>query len=443
VERGLSCRITIAVVSVAAACLALAFAPRQAFALTDEGYKALHNFTKVLHYVEDNYVTEVDEEKLIRGAIRGMLSTLDPHSVYMSPEVNRELKVDTSGRFDGVGIEVAVREGALVIVAPIKESPAEKLGIQSGDRILKINGASTKDMNLADAVTKMRGRRGSKVTLTLERAGLKHPFEVTIVRQIINVPSVRFEALGDGLVYASISGFQSGTVRALEKGLAEEAQKGPIKGLILDVRKNPGGLFESAVDMADLFLDKGIIVTTESRGKEIDRREAHAEGNEPDYPIVVLVDGGSASASEILAGALQDNRRAEVMGTRSFGKGSVQAVIDLDDGSGLKLTIAYYHTPSGRLIQDRGIEPDIVVPAKLAKQQAAAEIKVEQQSEAEAKAEAKAEEKTETEARAEEKRAPKVDYQKQQAIEELRRLVAGGAMVVPEAPRPAKAKKGK
>ncbi len=410
--------------------------PALSQALTDQGFRELHTFTKVLHYIEENYVTPVDEEKLIQGAIRGMLDTLDPHSVYMSPEVNRELKVDTSGRFDGVGIEVAVRDGTLIVVSPIKGSPADRLGIQAGDRIVKINGTSTKDLNLGEAVTKMRGRRGSKVTLTIDRAGLKHPFEVSIVRQIISVPSVHVEALGDGLYYMSISSFQQGTTRALEKALAEAAQKAPVRGLILDLRKNPGGLLEQAVSISDLFLDRGVIVTTENRGKEIDRREARSDGTEPGYPMVVLVDGGSASASEILAGALQDQKRATVMGTRSFGKGSVQTVIDLDDGSGLKLTIAYYHTPSGRLIQDHGIDPDIVVPAQPPKAGEKAGPRGRRTAAAEAKAEETAqvpEDRAEApEADAGEKGAgkgvqpkpdaPRADFQKERAIEQLRKM---------------------
>lgn len=407
--------------------------PSSSQALTDQGFRELHTFTKVLHYIEENYVTAVDEEKLIQGAIRGMLDTLDPHSVYMSPEVNRELKVDTSGRFDGVGIEVAVRDGTLIVVSPIKGSPADKLGIQAGDRIVKINGVSTKDLNLGEAVTKMRGRRGSKVALTIDRAGLKHPFEVSITRQIISVPSVHVEALGDGLFYMSISSFQQGTTRALEKALADAAQKSPVRGLILDLRKNPGGLLEQAVSISDLFLDKGVIVTTENRGKEIDRREARGDGTEPNYPMVVLVDGGSASASEILAGALQDQKRATVMGTRSFGKGSVQTVIDLDDGSGLKLTIAYYHTPSGRLIQDHGIDPDIVVPAQPSKASEKVAPKGRKPSAAEAKAEADEAKADEAKAEASEEKpeekgaepkpeAPKVDYQKERAIEQLRKM---------------------
>lgn len=397
------------------AAIAVCLFATPANALSDKGFRTLHTFTKVLHYIEDNYVTEVDEEKLIRGAMRGMMDTLDPHSVYMSPELNRELKVDTSGRFDGVGIEVAVRDGFLVVVAAIKGSPADHAGIQAGDRIVKINGTLTKQMNLGEAVMKMRGRRGSRVTLLLERQGVKHPFEISIVRQIINVPSVHAEMLEDGIGYASISSFQQGTSRSLEKALAELSAKAPLKGFILDLRKNPGGLLEQAVSVSDLFLDNGIIVTTENRGREIDRREAHAEGTQLAYPMVVLVDGGSASASEIVAGALQDNKRATIIGTKSFGKGSVQTVIDLDDGSGLKLTIAYYHTPSGRLIQDHGIDPDIVVSAKPPQPEAA---KGKEKEKTEPAAEAKAEEKSEAKVKAEEK--PTIDYQKQKAIEYLK-----------------------
>jgi len=391
------------------ALLATALLCRDAHALSDKGYKALHNFSKVLHYIEENYVSEVDEEALLQGAVQGMVSTLDPHSVYMSPEINRELKVDTSGRFDGVGIEVGVRKGRLVVVAPIRDSPAARAGIRAGDRIVKINGTATKDINLSEAVMKMRGRRGSRVTLTLAREGEKRPFNVTITRQIINVPSVGYELLGDGIAYASISSFQSGTARSLAKALKGMSKAEPIRGLVLDLRHNPGGLLEQAVEVSDLFLDEGLIVTTDNRGKEVDRREAFPEGTQPDYPIAVLIDGGSASAAEIVAGALKDSGRATVIGTTSFGKGSVQTVIDLDDGAGLKITIAYYRTPSGRLIHEQGVVPDMVVEAEPPKAR---------EAEAEAEIEAEAgEEETEGAPEAVE---PKVDLQLERAIEFLK-----------------------
>lgn len=337
--------------------------PLSSNALTEKGYKELHIFTKVLGYVEDSYVDEINEEKVIIGAIRGMLMTLDPHSAYMSPAVFKELKVDTAGRFDGVGIEVAVRDGYLTVVAPIKGSPADKAGIEPGDRIVKINGDPTEGMDLTQAVTKMRGKRGSHVVLTIYRKSVKQPFDVSLSRQKINVPSVKWQVLDGKYGYVSISSFQADTAKSLRKALEDLKDKGALSGVIMDLRKNPGGLLDQAVDVSNLFLDKGVIVTTESRGQEIDRREATPEGEKFTMPVIILVDHGSASASEIVAGALQDNKRAMVMGLQSFGKGSVQTVIELDDGSGLKLTVARYFTPSGRSIQDSGITPDVVIPA--------------------------------------------------------------------------------
>ncbi len=341
--------------------------PASSHALTEKGYKSLHIFTKVLGYVEDSYVDEVDEQKLIAGAIRGMLMTLDPHSAYMPPAVFKELKVDTSGRFDGVGIEVAIRDGILTVVAPIKGSPADKAGVEPGDKIFKINGESTENMDLTQAVTKMRGKRGSRVVITIVRKNFKQPFEISLMRQAINVPSVKWEVLDKHYGYVSVSSFQSDTSKSLKKAIKELGDKGALHGMVLDLRKNPGGLLDQAVEVSNLFLDKGVIVTTESRGQEIDRREATAEGDKVTCPVIILVDHGSASASEIVAGALQDNKRAMILGLQSFGKGSVQTVVELDDGSGLKLTVARYFTPSGRSIQAQGITPDIVVPAEAPK----------------------------------------------------------------------------
>lgn len=394
-------------------------APSSALAVSEKGFKSLHTFTKILYYLEEHYVNEVDEEKLVRGAIRGMLATLDPHTVYLSPEVYRELKVDTSGRFDGIGIEVTLRDGFLTVVSPIKGSPAEEAGIQAGDRIVRIGGRPTKDLNLSEAVRLLRGRRGSHVALTVAREGAKHSVDISVTRKIIKVPSVTARLLDGGRYgYAAISSFQQGTGRVLEKTLKELNSSGALAGLILDLRKNPGGLLEQAVEVSDLFLRSGVIVTTQSRGREIDRREAHDGGGEPSYPVVVMVDKGSASAAEIVAGALQDNRRATVVGTPSFGKGSVQTVIDLDDGSGLKITIAHYLTPSGRIIQDHGIEPDVVVPAKPPKEASA---------EAPAPAPEAAEGEPPLGADREGSRAaavgdPKGDYQLEQALEVLSNL---------------------
>ncbi|MFH1875202.1 MAG: S41 family peptidase [Pseudomonadota bacterium] len=346
--------------------LTIFLAPLTSWAVTEKGFKNLHIFTKVLSYLEDNYVDEIDEEKVIRGAIAGMLGTLDPHTVYMSPEVFKELKVDTKGRFDGIGLEVAIRDGVLTVIAPISGTPADRAGIQPGDKIIRINGQSTEHTDLAEAITKMRGKRGTKVKLTIIREGSKKPHYFTIMRQAINVPSVRAERI-DGYVYVHISSFQEGTAKELKKALKKLQKENSLHGLILDLRKNPGGLLDEAVAVSNLFLKKGIIVTTESRGQEVDRVQASEEGDKFEVPMIVLVDEGSASASEIVAGALQDNKQAMIFGSKTFGKGSVQTVVELDDGSGLKLTVARYFTPKGRSIQAHGIEPDVKVPAKAPK----------------------------------------------------------------------------
>ncbi|PIR25815.1 MAG: peptidase S41 [Deltaproteobacteria bacterium CG_4_10_14_0_2_um_filter_43_8] len=341
----------------------LPFSP-QANALSEKGYKELHVLTNVLHYAEKNYVRKVDEEELIRGAIRGMLETLDPHSQYMSAEIYKELKVDTRGHFEGVGIEIAVRDGVLTVVAPIKGSPADKKGILPGDQIVRINGKTTRNMTLIEAVKIMRGDRGSKVKLSIRRNEEQNLHEFLLTRQLIKVPNINTDLLEDHYVYASISSFQRSTAKALRKQLERLLKNHDVKGMILDVRGNPGGLLDEGIKVADLFLDQGVIVTTESRGAEVDRFEATSEVTLPNLPLIVLVDGGSASASEIVAGALKDNKRAVVLGVQTFGKGSVQNVLELDDGGALKLTIAQYFTPSGTSIQASGITPDIVISAK-------------------------------------------------------------------------------
>ncbi|MFH1652452.1 MAG: S41 family peptidase [Pseudomonadota bacterium] len=335
---------------------------QSAFSLTDKGFEKLYLFTKSLKYLEDHYVEEVDEEALVEGAISGMLDTLDPHSSYLSPEVYKELKAGTGGKFDGIGVEVAVRNKQLTVIAPLKGSPAEKAGLKTGDIILRIDNENTRNMSLQESARMMRGKRGTNLKLTIAREGVKKPFDVNVTRQKIVVESVTWERIDDyGII--TVASFQDGTSQDVRKALKSLQKDKPIKGLILDLRRNPGGLLQESVKVSGIFLNSGVIVTSSARGKEIDKRVATPENTEPDYPMIILIDGGSASASEIVAGALQDNKRAVILGERSFGKGSLQTVFDLDDGSALKITVAKYYTPSGRSIQALGIEPDIDVPA--------------------------------------------------------------------------------
>ncbi len=333
-------------------------------AIPDETYKELRIFADVLDKIQKNYVEEVDTQKLIYGAIDGMLKTLDAHSTFLKPEYYKELQVETKGSFGGLGIEITIRQGILTIVSPIEDTPAFKAGLKAGDRIIKIDGESTKDMSLFEAVKKMRGKKGTKITLTIFREGVEEPFDVAIVRDVIKIRSVKAKRLDEDYGYVRITQFQENTSRELKKLLLkiETEKEGGLKGLILDLRNNPGGLLDQAVRVADEFLDSGKIVYTDGRMKS-QKMEfyAHALKRRHPYPMIVLVNGGSASASEIVAGALQDHHRAVLLGTRTFGKGSVQTIIPMPDGSGLKLTTAEYYTPSGRSIQAKGIKPDIVV----------------------------------------------------------------------------------
>lgn len=330
-------------------------------ALPEKIYRALDLFSKVLFIVEKDYVEPVDGQNLVYGAIKGMLGTLDPYTVFLTPDIYKELKVDTMGRFGGVGIEITLYKGVLTVVSPIEDTPAEKAGVKSGDRIVKINGVSTKGMNLADAVRRMRGGKHSKLTLTLWREGSNKTFDVTLKREEIKIKSVRSEALPQGIGYVRLISFQENTSEELAKALQNLKAAGEMKGLIFDMRNNPGGLLEQAIDVSNLFLKQGTIVSTRGRKGPIELRTANGEAPYPEVPIVVLLNKGSASASEIVAGALQDNKRAKVMGTNSFGKGSVQTVIDLGEDTGIKLTIARYFTPSGKSIDGTGITPDFEV----------------------------------------------------------------------------------
>ena len=334
--------------------------------LSEELLKNLDQFSKVLFFIKKSYIEDAKSKELVYGAIRGMLGSLDPHSVFMTPKVYKELKADTAGKFGGVGIEITIRENHLLVISPIEGTPAFRAGIEPGDRIVKIDKTPTKNMNLSDAVKLMRGKRGTKVRLTIVREDVAKPFVVVIKRDIIRIKSVKSELLDDYYGYVRIVSFQEKTGKALKKALValQKQSKNSLKGLILDLRSNPGGLLEEAVSVSDAFLKEGLIVKTESRSEKTDERAAKDDGDEPAYPVIVLVNVGSASASEIVAGALQDHERAVVLGTQSFGKGSVQTVFDLGDGSALKLTVAKYYTPKGRSIQAEGIEPDIVVSAK-------------------------------------------------------------------------------
>ncbi|MFQ5894392.1 MAG: S41 family peptidase [Nitrospinota bacterium] len=330
----------------------------------DEGYERLKTFAEVLSLVQENYVEAVDQQKLIRGAIKGMLGTLDPHTSYLPPEVYREMQVQTEGKFGGLGIEITIRDDLITVVAPIEGTPADRAGIKAGDKIIKVDGASTKKMNLQEAVRRMRGPRGSKVTITILRKGVPKPFDVVIVRDIIRVRSVRSRMLESQVGYVRIRNFHKSTGRELEESLRRLSQK-PLRGLVLDLRNNPGGLLQQAIEVADKFLPGGqLVVYTKGRLPNQNHRfVSRGRGSFLGFPMVVLVNAGSASASEIVAGALQDLARALILGEPTFGKGSVQTIVPLSDGSGLRLTTARYYTPKGRLIQEKGIQPDILVAA--------------------------------------------------------------------------------
>jgi carboxyl-terminal processing protease len=331
---------------------------------TGEVYKKLRIFADVLDIVQKNYVEPVNTNDLIYGAIDGMLNKLDPHSSFMPPDAYKELQIETKGRFEGIGIEITMKDDILTVVSPIEGTPADKAGIKAGDRIIKIDDQSTKSMSLLDAVKKMRGPKGTPVIISIVREGLTKPKDFTIVRDVIPIVSVKSKLLEDGYGYVRVTNFRDKTHRDLVaalKGL--ESGKVPLSGLVLDLRNNPGGLLDQAVDVADEFLSQGLIVYTDGRIKSQNMKFEASAKPEPRhrYPIVVLVNEGSASAAEIVAGALQDHKRALVLGVQTFGKGSVQTVIPLEDGSGLRLTTARYYTPNGRCIQATGIVPDVIV----------------------------------------------------------------------------------
>jgi len=327
---------------------------------TEEVYKNIEIFTEVLRQIERNYVEPQGPQELIYGAIKGMVRSLDPHSSFMTKEEHGELMMETKGSFTGIGIEITIKDNILTVVSPIEGTPADKAAIKAGDKIIKIETQSTKDMTMMEAVKKIRGPKGTKVKLTIARKGMERPLEFSITRDVIPLISVRHYFLTPEIGYVRISNFQSKTDKELSSALKELEKDRKLKGLILDLRNNPGGLLSQSIDVSDMFLDSGLIVSTKGRSTSQNiRATAHKNQKSRDYPIIVLVNGGSASAAEIVAGALQDNKRAIILGTRSFGKGSVQTILSLSDGSGLRLTTARYYTPNGKSIQLSGITPDI------------------------------------------------------------------------------------
>ncbi len=325
-----------------------------------ETYEELKTFSEVLTQVQKNYVEETKVKDLVQGAIRGMLSTLDPHSAYMTPDMYKEMQVETKGEFGGVGIQIGVKENRLAVIAPIEGTPAYRAGIKSGDFITKVNDETTKDLTLMDAVQKMRGPKGSKVNLTIQRDGTPDPLQFTLVRDTIKIESVKSKVL-DNIGYVRLTQFQESTGRDLSKVLKQFKEQ-KLQSTILDLRNNPGGLLTAAVEVSEQFLPGGkLVVYTKGRESKKDEWMSKGKDQMDDSPMIVLVNEGSASASEIVAGALQDYGRAVIVGTTSFGKGSVQTILPLGDGSGLRLTTAKYYTPKGRSIQSTGITPDIVV----------------------------------------------------------------------------------
>lgn len=323
----------------------------------------LRTFTKVFDQIRQGYVEKIDDSTLLEYAIKGMLSELDPHSAYLSATSFDDLQMNTTGEFGGLGIEVGMEDGLVRVISPIDDTPAAKAGVQAGDLIIKLDDKPVKGMDLSKAVEMMRGVKGSKITLTLVRDGVEQPFDLVLTRDIIKVQSVRTRMIEDGYGYLRIAQFQVNTGADTEKAIRTMMKDNPdMKGLVLDLRNNPGGVLQASVQVADVFLNKGLIVYTEGRIKNADLSFNATPGDLANgLPMVVLINDGSASASEIVAGALQDHRRAVILGTQSFGKGSVQTVIPLDEERAIKLTTALYFTPNGRSIQAQGIVPDIEV----------------------------------------------------------------------------------
>ncbi|MGB5157731.1 S41 family peptidase [Desulfobacterium sp. N47] len=338
---------------------------RDLSASNEETYRGLKIFSDVLQIIENDYVDPVDTKELVQKAIQGMIRGLDPHSALLPPEALEDLEIDSEGEFPGIGIHITLQNDLVTVISPIEGTPAFKAGIKAKDKIIKIGGVTPKD--LRDAVSKMRGPKGTSVVVTILREGVPDPIDFTLVRDIIPVESIKSMSIRPGYGYIWITNFTGNTTEDFLKALEKlESSTVPLKGLILDLRDNGGGLLNQAIKISDIFLEEGKILSIEGRHKKNSRVfKAHPDKVKRTYPIIVLINGGTASASEIVAGALQDQKRALLIGTTSFGKGSVQSVEPLRDGYALKLTIARYYTPSGRSIQAKGIEPDIVLRHKM------------------------------------------------------------------------------
>lgn len=402
-------------------------------------YDDIALFGRVINFIEKQYVDKVNTKELVYGAIKGMLETLDPHSNFMPPDIYTQLKTDTAGKFGGLGIEVWVnKDGVLTVVTPMEGTPAWKAGIKPGDRILRINNDSTKGMSIVEATSKIRGDIGTSIKFTVQRDGVSKPLEFTMKRVSIDVKSVKYELLAGNYGYVKLNHFQEKSAQEMKAAIKKMEAKQKLAGLILDLRNNPGGLLDEAVEGANLFIDGGVIVSTIGRNKEEkDMKYAKSGIARLDFPIVALVNGSSASAAEIMAGALKDHKRALIAGQRTFGKGSVQTVIPLAEDVGLKLTIARYYTPNGISIQAKGIEPDIYLDdidpdtvkriRKRTKTMSEADLKnhiVEGDGDRNAKGEGDSDEEKAQEAKDSVPRLldPKEDYQVQQALNYLKTM---------------------
>ena len=328
-------------------------------------YQQLEIFSNVLSILQENYVEEINAQEVLNGAIRGLLFSLDPHSSYMPPQSFQDLQEETKGSFSGIGIEVTIKNDLLTVVSPIADTPADKAGLKANDTIIEIDGVNTKNLGPYEAIKQLRGPEGTEVTISIHREGWDNLKAITLKREIIPIQSVKAEFLSPGFIYTRITNFQSHTTDDYKAKINKLRLKHKIKGVILDLRNNPGGLLNQAISIADIFLNKGTIVYTKGRREDQNNvyvAHDNGESEKKMYPLVVLVNEGSASASEIVAGAIQAHKRGIIVGTQTFGKGSVQTIIPLPDGAGLRMTTAKYYTPDNRSIQALGITPDVEIP---------------------------------------------------------------------------------